>query len=116
MIDEIFDLDELMERVQEDKELLVELLDIFVDDFAKKRKLLEQALADDDIEQIKGIAHSLKGASGNISAKILRANFIKLEEVIANKGLGEIKNVFQNLDDSFIALSARIQETKEKFN
>jgi len=35
---EVLDLNEFLERVQNDKELLLELLDIFVEDFQEKRK------------------------------------------------------------------------------
>ena len=41
MSEEILDLKEVMERVQDDKELLLELFDIFITDYSEKRKLLE---------------------------------------------------------------------------
>ena len=65
MSDEVLDLNEFLERVQDDKELLLELLDIFSDDYQKKRVQLEEAVNKNDSEQIKSVAHSLKGASGN---------------------------------------------------
>src|SRR5271156_153309 len=79
MDDEIIDLKDVLERVQDDKELLAELFDIYEEDFVVKRKGLGEAIAAQDIAKIKEIAHSMKGSSGNISAKPLHAACLKLE-------------------------------------
>ena len=81
MNEQTLDLNEFLERVQDDKELLLELLDIFVNDYKEKSRLLNQAISQKDIEQVKGIAHSLKGAYGNISAKSMRKSLIIFEEM-----------------------------------
>ena len=81
MGEEIIDLKEVLERVQEDKGLLNELFDIYQEDFAIKRQALSDAITAHDISKIKEIAHSLKGASGNISAKPLYAACLKLESL-----------------------------------
>jgi len=116
MSENTLDLNEFMERVQEDKELLLELLDIFVDDYVKKRKLLQDAVDQSDYEQIRNIAHSLKGSSGNISAKDLRLIFMDVEE------MGKISNV-EGIDDKLTAmdkeyelLTVRIEEVKKEMS
>ena len=81
MNEDIIDLPEFLERVQEDKELLLELLDIYTEDFKIKKVQLAAAIKNQDYEQIRQVAHSLKGASGNISAKPLRNIFLSLEEL-----------------------------------
>jgi HPt (histidine-containing phosphotransfer) domain-containing protein len=79
MSEEIIDLKDVLERVQGDKELLAELFDIYQEDFLVKRKALNDAIAAHDIVKIKEVAHSMKGSSGNISAKPLYAACLKLE-------------------------------------
>ena len=79
MSEEIIDLKDVLERVQDDKELLAELFDIYQEDFVVKRKALGDAIAAKDIAKIKEVAHSMKGSSGNISAKPLHAACLKLE-------------------------------------
>jgi histidine phosphotransfer protein HptB len=81
MSEEIIDLNDVLERVQDDKELLSELFDIYQEDFVIKRKILGDAIAAKDITKIKEVAHSMKGASGNISAKSLHAACLKLESL-----------------------------------
>ena len=79
MSEEIIDLHDVLERVQQDKELLNELFDIYQEDFVVKRKSLGEAIAAGDIAKIKQVAHSMKGSSGNISAKPLHAACLQLE-------------------------------------
>ncbi len=85
MNEEIIDLADVLERVQDDKELLAELFDIYQDDFIIKRKALGEAIAAKDMVKIKEVAHSMKGSSGNISAKPLHAACLQLE-MLAKEG------------------------------
>lgn len=114
MGDEIIDVPEFLDRVQEDKDLLKELLDIFVEDFEQKRVKLGEAVTNKDFETIKSIAHSVKGASGNISAKPLREVCVVLE----NKGKGRddsgLPGLLEDLDREYAALKKRIGTLKEE--
>lgn len=114
MADEILDVNEFMERVQDDKELLLELLDIFVSDYQEKEKLMKIAVSGNDHEQIKSIAHSLKGASGNISAKKLRETFMKLEELGKNNDTSGADELLSTMNQQFEELLVRIESVKEE--
>ncbi|MBF0511330.1 MAG: Hpt domain-containing protein [Candidatus Omnitrophica bacterium] len=101
VMDEIIDLKEALERVQEDKELLNELFDIYMEDFATKRQALGQALISRDMTKIKEIAHSMKGSSGNISAKPMHAACLKIE-VMAKEGKTDgIQELLVDIDGYF---------------
>jgi len=101
MSEEIIDLKDVLERVQDDKELLAELFDIYQEDFVIKRKALGDAIAAKDIAKIKEIAHSMKGSSGNISAKPLHAACLQLE-VLAKEGKTDgMQEVAQSIDGYF---------------
>jgi len=115
MSEETLDLDEFLERVQDDKELLVELLDIYTEDFQNKRKLLGEAVKNSNFEEISSIAHSLKGASGNISAKSLMEFFLEFEEKSKSSDLSGADDLLTNIDKSFEALSARISTIKDEY-
>ena len=112
MNDQVFDLKEFLERVQDDKELLLELLDIFVEDYKAKYKQLQEAINNKNIEEIKSIAHSLKGSSGNISAKLLRTTCLKLEELGKNNDLAQAKEYLIQMDQQFKDLLVCIDTTK----
>jgi len=115
MNENVLDLNEFLQRVQEDKELLVELLDIFSEDFAGKRKSLGEAVTQEDYEQVRNIAHSLKGASGNISAKNLREIFMKVEDMGKRGEFQNIEQLMSEADKEFEMLSGRILEVKEQY-
>ena len=114
MSDQLLDLVEFKERVQDDIDLLLELLDIFVADYVGKRKALEEAVSKKDFDQLKSVAHSLKGASGNISAKNLREVLIKLEEMGKSNDLSSAGATLAQLDEAYQALEKRIDEVKQE--
>lgn len=111
----VLDVDEFMERVQDDKDLLVELLDIFAEDFSLKRAVIDEAVSLEDFELIKSVAHSLKGASGNISAKSLREYIIKIEEMGKLKDVTQAPEILAGLDKAYELFLQNVKELKEKF-
>lgn len=114
MSEVIFDYEEVMERVQDDKELLLELLELFLDDFKEKRVALTGFVANKDFENIRGVAHSLKGASGNISAKALREVLLQIEEKGKDEIVDGIEDLLTQLDSRFEELTAHLEEVKKK--
>ncbi|MBL8012401.1 MAG: Hpt domain-containing protein [Candidatus Omnitrophica bacterium] len=112
---EIIDLKDFMERVQDDKELLLELLDIFQEDFVIKRQALQTAVSASDIAKIKEVAHSLKGASGNISAKEMHANFLKIEQAVKVNDLGQLGPILQEVDTQFELIKKFAAQLKKDF-
>lgn len=98
---EIIDLKDVLERVQDDKELLVELFDIYQEDFMIKRKALGEAITAKDIAKIKEIAHSMKGSSGNISAKPLHAACLQLEMLAKDGKTDGMQELTATIDGYF---------------
>ena len=113
MSEEVFDLDEFLERVQDDKELLLELLDIFEADYGEKRKAIATAIEGSDSTEVRNIAHSLKGAAGNISAKRLRETFYKMEEMGKEEKLDGAQEVLDEADKNFSDLREKLQEVRQ---
>lgn len=68
-IEDIINKEELLERVDQDYELLEELHSVFVEDFSAQLSDLEAAISQRDWQALKAVAHRLKGALGNLSAK-----------------------------------------------
>ncbi len=114
MSEETLDVNDFMERVQGDKELFFELLDIFTSDFHLKRKLLEEALANNDEQTVERIAHFLKGSCGNISAGPLKVIFHDLEKRGKDKNLQGLENCLSEIDQKFEELTACIGELHTK--
>ena len=110
------DLKDVLERVQDDTELLVELLDIFLEDYKEKHKLLEELITHKDFEQIRNVAHSLKGAAGNISATDFHRSFSAMEQFGDESNLDGINKMMLKLEEDFPKLQRSIEEIKAKYN
>ncbi len=114
MSEKIIDVPEFLDRVMEDKDLLKELLDIFTADYVQKREDLGKAVTAKDFEPIRSIAHSLKGASGNISAKPLREVCVILEKKGKEQDGEGLEELLAELDKQYAALQERIVTLKEE--
>src|SRR3989338_6847444 len=101
MDDPILDVDDFLERVQNDTDLLFELLDIFINDYQIKRAKLEDAVNGNDYESVEHIAHFLKGYCGNISAKSLNMLFHNLDVKGRSRQLDNTKQDLVQIDQQF---------------
>ena len=115
MATDIIDLPDFLERVQDDKELLLELLDIFQEDFVAKREALGEAVAATNIPKIKEVAHSLKGSSGNISAKTMHAACLQLEHLAKSGTNVGMEDLIKTIDAQFIDVTAFTAKLKDEW-
>lgn len=113
-MDDAIDLKDLLERVQDDWDLLLELLDIFWEDFGTKRKSLEEAIRSKNIDEVCSLAHSIKGASGNISAKKVQATCLAIEQKAKLNDLSGLDSLLKLLDQQAIDLKANIEKLKQQ--
>ena len=107
------DMKEVMERLQDDRELLMELLNLYTDDFTEKRAGLNEAAQNKDFEKLRNIAHSLKGSSGNISAKKLHSIFLTLEQSAKAQDLSQVAAALQQIDAEYAELQKYIAGLKK---
>lgn len=66
-LEELIDLPDLLMRVDNDRELLLEIVDIFKQEFPRLQWELEQAILSHDLPQTEQRAHALKGMLLNLS-------------------------------------------------
>ncbi len=76
---EVFNRSSLLQRVENDEELCDELISLFLEDIPKRLEGIEEALKEEDYNQIARMAHSIKGSSANIEAQQLRDSALQLE-------------------------------------
>ena len=116
MSEDIIDLPDVLERVQGDKELLLELLDIFQEDFLLKRAILAEGITKSDLNKIKEVAHSMKGASGNISAKRMHATCLDLEQLARSGGTTGMDSLLTTIDGQFEEIKINAVKLKRQFS
>jgi len=114
MSEEILDVNDFMERVQNDKELFFELLDIFINDFQGKRQALEEAMGKKDHLAVEHVSHFLKGSCGNISAGSLKDIFSELEKKGRANEAVDSEKYLEDIDQNFEKLMTFIGELRTK--
>ncbi len=112
---QIIDLKDAMERVQDDKELLLELFDIFTEDFVGKYAALQAAQAKGDSAEFQMLAHGLKGATGNISAAEMHENCVELDKKAKSCDIGDTGPKIVLLGQQFEAFKAEAARIKKEF-
>jgi len=115
MKEEIIDLPDVLDRVQNDKELLLELFDIFEEDFKGKRKEMGRCLIEKDAEMMRNVAHSVKGAAGNISAKRIYTICLFIEKEAAAGHLTGLSEKLKELDEQFQLYEREAEKIKEQY-
>jgi two-component system, sensor histidine kinase and response regulator len=91
-VDESFNFGELLDRVDNDRELLKELLEIFQRDFPVHRQELQAAVAAGDMKRVATTGHTLKGMFANVAAgraASLAASVERLGKAAEITGLAE---------------------------
>jgi HPt (histidine-containing phosphotransfer) domain-containing protein len=99
-----------LERVGGDKSFLMELLDLYLDEFSEKHTQLQEAIQKNKFDLILELGHSLKGASANLSLIFLQEASLQMEiagkerdKVKAKKALSRLEQECKRLKD-FLSL------------
>ncbi len=80
---DVLDWDELVERLAGDMDLSWEILTEFIETLPRRLAEMEDAMGQGNADMVKRLAHTLKGASANISAKRLSESALALEQAAA---------------------------------
>jgi len=87
-----------LQRLGGNRDLFFRLLRLFRADYAGSVKSIRAALAQGDFDLARRLAHSLKGVSGQISAKALSESARTLEACILEKDLQRLEGLIENTE------------------
>jgi two-component system, sensor histidine kinase and response regulator len=90
---------ELLERVDGDRGLIAELLQLFRADYPGEIHVLRQAIQNQDAATLQRVAHSLKGALGNLSAHVASGMAAELESIGRSGETASAGSKVDDLDD-----------------
>lgn len=97
MEEKLIDLDVALDRLGGDKEFLLELLDEMNDQMESTLTGIDGAIASSDFEQLRSLAHGMKGASSNLGADRISAQFKQLEQLGINKTMDGAKELVEKI-------------------
>ncbi len=106
-------LDRLYAVIGKDRpQMMVELIDTFLNDIPQRFTHIEQALQDDDIESIKAVAHPMKSSAASLGALQFSRMCEQLEHVASDNSHPEaIPILYGKLQEEF----SRIQQALEQY-
>jgi PAS domain S-box-containing protein len=114
---EVLDEALLMSRVDGDLELLKDLVDLFLEDCPRLLDEIRVALDQKDAGTTERGAHSLKGSTGNLAAKLASEAALKLESVAragdwvrAEDALRELESQLEHLKPALLAARAKTEK------
>lgn len=81
MEEKLIDLEIALDRLDGDKEFLLELYEELNAQMNPTLEQIQSAIGSSDFAQLKSVAHGMKGASSNIGADRLSAYFKQLEQL-----------------------------------
>jgi len=80
-----------------DPELLIDLIQMFLDDGPTKVKSITEGSANGDFEKMERASHSLKGSSGNLGARLLQETCEQMQLASRGHKLEEARRVTPQL-------------------
>ena len=111
---DIINREELRERLDNDMELFIELVDIFVTDSSKLIKNIGDAIKKSDSDSIGKTAHTLKGAVSNFSAVKAYESALSLEKIGKNNEIDKAPDAFEILKTEVETLKKALEELKKE--
>ena len=100
MTRDLFDIDQFLSSLAQDRELAVELIDAFLEDCPKRVAELSEALDAGDVALGTKLAHSLKGMCGVVRADALSRLALEMEYAGRNGKLDLLRERFSDFNDS----------------
>jgi CheY-like chemotaxis protein/HPt (histidine-containing phosphotransfer) domain-containing protein len=102
--EEIFNFNELLERVDNDRDLMRELLEIFKNDFPRHHSELLAAVAGGDMRRVQSIGHTMKGMFSNLAAGRAAAIAAELEKIGNGSSTSSLPEALTSLEKESAAL------------
>lgn len=105
-----------LEEAQTDGEadLVVELIDLYLEDAAAKMGGLREALAKSDETMLRRLAHCLRGSSGNLGARRMAALCAELEHIDSDDVLQKAEGLLLSLEQEFEHVGATLAAERQR--
>ncbi|MCP4716756.1 MAG: response regulator, partial [Deltaproteobacteria bacterium] len=97
----VFNRVEMMERLDNDEELIAMLLKSFVEIFPSNFTELQQAVEDKNAEMVHLLGHTIKGSSANVSADAMRNVALEIEKSGKAGDITKAAGFFEDLKKEF---------------
>lgn len=112
----VFNVADFQAQVAYDRELMVEIIDLFLDERSQDLSDMTEALASDDLQSLMRSAHTIKGSLGSLHASLARYRSQELEAAAKSGNrqacislLGALEEDLKELEPQLLSLRASAQ-------
>jgi HPt (histidine-containing phosphotransfer) domain-containing protein len=99
----------LLAQLAGDRDLLADVVRVFVDDCPVRLAAIESALGRRNAEDLRASAHALRGAAARVSARALQQSASTLEQLATDGRLDEAGEIWRHLSADASALTDVLQ-------
>ncbi|MBN2011375.1 Hpt domain-containing protein [candidate division KSB1 bacterium] len=86
-----------LRRLGGDREIYNELMDLFIDNAETQMQQLEAAVANNELDSIEKLAHSIKGAAANLGIMAVQETAQVLEQIGREKRGDDVDETYHQL-------------------
>ncbi len=108
----LIDIKKALILFDDDEELLQEIFAVFIEEAPQRAQVLTCALQEQDLKKLNYHAHSLKGVSATIHAKLLSELAFCLEKAASNDELNECERLLPRVLEVLNDVSKYLQHNK----
>ena len=105
----LIDFEELLERTENDRELMRDLLEIFKEEFPQRLRALHEAVQSLNATNVTMEAHALKGMLSNLAAVEASASVAEIERLGRNKETSKFRESFSRFEALAKELSRQVE-------
>lgn len=109
----VFEPEKFMEQVAYDRELSIEIIDIFLGEQGAQLAEMQRALSSGDYRQLYETAHTIKGSLGSLQAALARFHAEELEMAAKNDNHQSCQQSLAALEGDLKALEPKLLSLRE---
>lgn len=106
----VFDKESVMERLDDDVELLTELLQMLFSDVEDRLNSIKESIDASDYKGIEQKAHSLKSALGNLGANVAHSMAYEIEVAGREQKIEKLPKTFPKFKEAISEFKSVVQE------
>jgi len=110
----VFDLDDALARIEGDRELLEEIVSIFIAECASNMDAIRQAHSAGDARLLERLAHTVKGASANLGAVAVSQAAFRIEKTAASGDLASCAELIEKMQQEIDRLLPELEAVSQK--
>ena len=105
----VFDTPAMLAQLMHDDDLVLSVLTVFLEDMPAQIAALKEHLDTGDVAGAGRVAHTIKGAAGNVHGNALRAAAFAMEKAEFEMDLASARALFEELDAQMSVLLAELK-------